>query len=124
MPAPGVYDDGEIGGMMIGRWNRSMLGENLSQCHFIHQKPHILCTDANPGRRGGKLATNRLNYDTALALEVGGCVFLVNGGELLLEFTASHFSRKYTFQSHRCGNLRSNKPESLIFFFICGVGCD
>jgi hypothetical protein len=42
-----------------------VLGENLSQCCFVHHKPHMLCPDANPGRRGGKPATNRLSYGTA-----------------------------------------------------------
>jgi hypothetical protein len=41
-----------------------VLGENLSQCRFGHHKPHMLCPDANPGRRGGKPATNRLSYGT------------------------------------------------------------
>jgi hypothetical protein len=43
-----------------------VLGENLSQCRFIHHKPHMLCLDANPSHRGGKPATNRLSYGTAL----------------------------------------------------------
>jgi hypothetical protein len=40
VPTPADYDDGEIGGMMIGRGNRR-LGENLSLCCFVHQKPHM-----------------------------------------------------------------------------------
>jgi hypothetical protein len=42
VPAPGDYDDGEIGGMI------GMIGENLPQCRFVHHKPHML-----PGREPG-----------------------------------------------------------------------
>jgi hypothetical protein len=35
VPAPGDYEDGEIGGM-IGR-ETEVLGENLPQCRFVHQ---------------------------------------------------------------------------------------
>jgi hypothetical protein len=40
MPAPGDYDNGEIG-EMIGR-GTEVLGGNLPQCHFVHHKPHML----------------------------------------------------------------------------------
>jgi hypothetical protein len=40
VPAPGDYDDGEIGGM-IGR-EAEVLGENLPQCRFVHHKTHML----------------------------------------------------------------------------------
>jgi hypothetical protein len=40
--------------------------ENLPHYRFVHHKPHMLCPDANPGSRGGKPATNRLSYGTAL----------------------------------------------------------
>jgi hypothetical protein len=46
LPAPGDYDDGEIGGM-IGK-ETEVLGENLAQCRFVHHKPHML-----PGREPG-----------------------------------------------------------------------
>jgi hypothetical protein len=43
-----------------------ILGENLPECHFVHHKPHVLCPDVNLGCRGGKPATNRLSYGTAI----------------------------------------------------------
>jgi hypothetical protein len=57
--APDDYDDGDIDGN-IGRGNRSTR---------IKPGPILLCPpqipDANPGRRGGKPATNCLSYGTA-----------------------------------------------------------
>jgi hypothetical protein len=42
LPAPGDYDDGEIGGM-IGRGKKTeVLGENQPQCRIVHHKPHML----------------------------------------------------------------------------------
>jgi hypothetical protein len=65
VPAPGDYDDdGEIGGIMIGRGNRSTWRKPALLPLCPPQTPHV-CPDANPGRRSGKPATNRLSYDTA-----------------------------------------------------------
>jgi hypothetical protein len=64
VPAPGYYGDREIGGMMIGRGNRSTQRKPAPVPLCLPQTPHA-CQDANPGRRGGKPATNRLSYGTA-----------------------------------------------------------
>jgi hypothetical protein len=43
-----------------------VLGENLFRLHFVHYKSHLQDQGANPGRRGGKPATNRFSYGTAI----------------------------------------------------------
>jgi hypothetical protein len=43
-----------------------VLGENLLQYHCVHHKAHMLCPDANQGRRGEKPVTKSLSYGTAL----------------------------------------------------------
>jgi hypothetical protein len=42
-----------------------VLGENLSRPHFVQHKSHLPEPGANPGRRGGKPATNRFSYGAA-----------------------------------------------------------
>jgi hypothetical protein len=64
VPAPGDYD-GEIGGMMIGRGKQSSQRKPAPVPLCPPQTPHA-CPDASPGRRGGKSATNRLCYGTAV----------------------------------------------------------
>jgi hypothetical protein len=45
-----------------------VLGENLAQRHFCpSQNPTWPDSGLNPGRRGGKPATNRLSYGAALS---------------------------------------------------------
>jgi hypothetical protein len=58
VPAPGDYDDGEIGGIMIGRGNRSTRREPAPMPLFPQQTPHAART------RTRAAATNRLSYGT------------------------------------------------------------
>jgi hypothetical protein len=65
-----------------------VLGENLPQCRFVHHKPHMLCPDTKPGRRGGKPVTNLLRYDTVFYAITKGVV-------LSSEFIGSHSMYMY-----------------------------
>jgi hypothetical protein len=42
-----------------------VLEENLSQRHFVNHKSLLPDPGSNPGRHGGKPATNRLSYGAA-----------------------------------------------------------
>jgi hypothetical protein len=64
VPAPGDYDDGEIGGMMISKGNRSTRRKPAPVPLCPPQTPHA-CPDENPGHSSGKPATIRLSYSTA-----------------------------------------------------------
>jgi hypothetical protein len=63
VPAPGDYDDGEIGGM-IGKGNRITRRKPAPMPQSPNHKPHML-----PGRETGpprwEARTNRLSYGTA-----------------------------------------------------------
>jgi hypothetical protein len=62
--------DGEIGGVMIGRGNRSTRRKPVSMPLCPPQNTRD-CPDANPGHRGGNSATNRLSYGTAYYFPLG-----------------------------------------------------
>jgi hypothetical protein len=63
VPAPNDDDDecGAVAGMRIGMGNRSTQRKPAPVPLWLPQIPY----GSNQGRRGGKPATNRLNYDTA-----------------------------------------------------------
>jgi hypothetical protein len=61
VPTPGDFDDGELGGMMIGRGNRSTRRKPAPVPLCPSQTPHA-CPDANPDRRDGKPPTTDLPY--------------------------------------------------------------
>jgi hypothetical protein len=59
VPTPGDYDDGEIGGMMIGRGNRNTRRNPVPVPLCPPQTPHAL------SGRDGNPATNRFSYGMA-----------------------------------------------------------
>jgi hypothetical protein len=61
VPAPGDYDDGEIGGMMIGSGNQSTRRKPAPVPLCPPQTPHAVRTRT----RAAKPATNHLSYGTA-----------------------------------------------------------
>jgi hypothetical protein len=65
VPAPGDYGNGEIGGMMIGRGNRSTRRKPAPVPLCSPQTPHAART-RTLDHRGGNPVTNRLNYGMAL----------------------------------------------------------
>jgi hypothetical protein len=68
MYQPQMIDDGvcgAIGGMKIGRRNRSTRREPAPIATLPTTNPTWPDPCSNPGRRGGKPATNRLSYVTA-----------------------------------------------------------
>jgi hypothetical protein len=66
VPASGDYDDGEISGMMIDRGNPKYSEKTWPKADLSTINP-TFCPDANPGRSGGKPATNSLSYGTAVS---------------------------------------------------------
>jgi hypothetical protein len=65
VPAPGDCEDGEFGGMKIGRGNWSTRRKPAPAPLCPPQIPFYQTPGSNPGRRGGKPVTNRLSYGAA-----------------------------------------------------------
>jgi hypothetical protein len=61
----GDGDCGEIGGMKIGREDRSTRGKTCPSATLSTTNPTWLDPGLNPDRSGGKPATNRLSYGAA-----------------------------------------------------------
>jgi hypothetical protein len=67
LTAPGDCEDTEVGGMngfLAGE--AEVLGENLPWRYMVHHKSHLPGPGTNPGLRGGKPATDRFSYGTAV----------------------------------------------------------
>jgi hypothetical protein len=63
VPAPGDYDNGEIG---VNVWQgKTRYSEKTCPSAALSTANPTYCPDANPGRRDGKPAINRLSYGTA-----------------------------------------------------------
>jgi hypothetical protein len=69
VPVLGDCEDGEFGGMKIGR-GTEVRRENLPSTTLSTTNPTWPDPGANPSRRGGKPATNRLSYGAALTTEL------------------------------------------------------
>jgi hypothetical protein len=65
VPAPGDYDDGEIGGMMIGMGNRSTPRKPAPVPLCPPHTTHTARTGARAAAVGSQRLTNRLSYGTA-----------------------------------------------------------
>jgi hypothetical protein len=63
-----IHEYGTDGGTKIGR-QTEVMGVNLTQRHFVHQKSHITNLGLKSGRRGKKRSTNLLSYGTAMYIK-------------------------------------------------------
>jgi hypothetical protein len=87
-------DYGAVRGMRIGRGNRSTRRKPCPSATSSTTNPTWPDLGSNPGRRGGKPATNRLSYGTALPrlLSRPRLVFLITcHSTLFLRFTEVTF---------------------------------
>jgi hypothetical protein len=69
LTAPGECDDDEVGGMNgcgRGKWSSR---RKPAPTPLVHHKSHLRDPGTNPGRRGGKPATNRFSYCAANVIQ-------------------------------------------------------
>jgi hypothetical protein len=65
-----MYDgECEAVGGKLGR-ETEILGENLTQYRFLHNKSQMISSGFEPGRRGVKPETNSLSYGTAKPVNI------------------------------------------------------
>jgi hypothetical protein len=104
---PQMVDDecGVVGGMRIGRGNRSTRRKPVSVPLCPPQIPHDL--GSNPGRRGGKPATNPLSYGTANVTGNSRCQFSRS-----FQRKSTHGVRGYLDLAGRSSVPRSQEPTA------------
>jgi hypothetical protein len=94
-----------------------VLGENLPQRHFCpSQNPTRPDPDLNPGRRGGKQATNRLSYGAAPALHTVAAV--LNGSVSKLCETEKTMTRRLKHEQLNTGDRTNGFFLIYIVIFI------
>jgi hypothetical protein len=118
VPAPGDYDDGEIGGMMIGRGNWSTHRKPAPVLLCPPQTSHA-CPDANPGCCGGKPATNCLRYfkweaSRGLCAHTVYCCSLCLLAWSLTQRLSTTYT-KYQNSVHSCASCVQLKSAHFIF---------
>jgi hypothetical protein len=105
LPVPGDYDDGEFGGMKICREKTCPRGTS-STTNPTWPDPGL-----NPGRRGGKPATNRLSYGAAQA----GTLICINIFVSYNKVLVSHVSFMPKFVLHLQSICQLVLPVSIFF---------
>jgi hypothetical protein len=107
VPAPGDYDNGEIGGMMIGR--EPQYSEKTCPSAALSITNPARCLDANLGRCGGKPATNCLSYGTAFCATLTWWTIVDNGEHIDEDGDAI---RDWQTQQSSCYGIRRVEYEA------------
>jgi hypothetical protein len=107
-------DCGAIGGMKIGRGNQSTRRKPAPAPLCPPQIPHDQTLGSNPGRRGGKPATNRLSYGAAYE-------HMLLNAAAQIEETAAEFPQFALLRSVTCLTQADNDSRKLRlpFSLVC-----